>query len=259
MSQSRESPAYLSPTRPRIFAHRGFSHGSDLIENTLPAFVSALALGATHLESDIQVTRDGVPVLFHDESLERVTGIPQRINQLSLAEIVLLDLGSGARIPTLDETLKAFPEALFNLDFKVADAIESATRVILENNAEERVLVASFSDSRRRKAQGLLGASAIGSAGSIRTLALYFAVMARLSPLAKLLAKPIVAIQVPVSQGIIRFDSPLFVAKLRKLEVELHFWTINDLDEMLRLIELGADGIVTDRTDIAVKTLRTAV
>ena len=64
------------------------------------------------------------------------------------------------------------------------------------------------------------------------------------------------ALQIPTNQGSIRFDSPGFIAAVRAAGLEIHYWTINEPEEMKRLIGLGAQGIVTDRTDLAVKTLR---
>jgi glycerophosphoryl diester phosphodiesterase len=255
MQTKRAIYPYLSPALPRIFAHRGFAAAPGLIENTLPAFIAALDLGATHIESDIQVTKDGVAVLFHDDDLSRVAGLPQKISEIDSEQLLAIDLGGGARVPTLREALTALPNARFNLDLKVWAAVGPAVELILELGAQERVLLASFSDSRRAKAVRELGSSVASSAGSTRVLGLWFAAKLRLDWLINRLAGPVQALQIPTNQGSIRLDSPDFIALMKAAGLELHYWTINDAAEMLRLIELGADGIVTDRTDIAVKTL----
>jgi glycerophosphoryl diester phosphodiesterase len=256
MNESKAQDGYFSPALPRILAHRGFTADSATAENTIEAFRAALELGATHLESDIQVTKDGVPVLFHDDDLLRVAGLPRKISEIPLAELRGLSLISGGKIPTLREALVELPTARFNLDLKVWGAVVPAVELIRELGAQNRVLVSSFSDRRRAKAIGLFDVPVVSSAGSMRVLALWLAAKLRLSWLIEWLSRPIQALQIPVGQGPIRLDSPDFIARMKVAGLELHYWTINEADEMLRLVGLGADGIVTDRTDIAVKTLR---
>lgn len=256
MNKMRDSEGYFSPALPRIFAHRGFAAKPGVAENTIQAFRAALELGATHLESDVQVTKDGVPVLFHDDDLLRLAGLPRKINELPLAELMNLPLIDGGNIPTLREALTALPAARFNLDLKVWGAVIPAVEVIRELGAESRVLVSSFSDRRRAKALSLFNSSVVSSAGSVRVLALWLSAKLRLGWLIRVLSSPVQALQIPTGKGPIRFDSPAFIRQMKAAGLELHYWTINDADEMQRLIRLGAHGIVTDRTDIAVKTLR---
>lgn len=255
MDKSRESQGYFSPARPRIFAHRGFAADQVAAENTIQAFQAALALGATHLETDIQVTKDGVPVLFHDDDLLRVAGLPRKINQVSLAELTDLQLIDGGKIPTLREALIELPGARFNLDLKVWGAVKPSVALLRELSAESRVLVSSFSERRRSSALRLFEQPVVSSAGSMRVLGLWLTAKLGFRWLLRALAEPVQALQIPTGKGPIRFDSPSFVREMKAVGLELHYWTINDAEEMLRLVALGADGIVTDRTDIAVKTL----
>ena len=257
MQTEQAIPSYLSPALPRIFAHRGFA-SEGVSENTIPAFEAALKLGATHLESDIQVTKDGVPVLFHDVDLLRVAGIPRKVSELNSGEIAEIRLVQGGEIPTLRAALTAFPKARFNLDLKVSEAVGTAVSVIRDIGAQDRVLLTSFSDRRRAAAVKLLNLPVVSSAGSIRVLGLWLAAKLHIGYLVRWLAKPVQALQIPTGIGPIRFDSPGFIRQIVAAGLEIHFWTINDAEEMLRLISLGAQGIVTDRTDLAVKTLRTA-
>jgi glycerophosphoryl diester phosphodiesterase len=258
MQKQRAIHPYLSPALPRIFAHRGFAIAEGVSENTIEAFRAALALGASHLESDVQVSKDGVPVLFHDYDLKRVAGLPRKINEYLASELAGIALIGGGSIPTLRQALIELPEARFNLDLKVSSAVEAASAVIHELKAEHRVLLASFSDRRRTAAVRLSQTPIASSAGSTRVLGLWLASKLRNQSLMHRLASPIEALQIPTSQWRIRFDSPRFIADMTKVGLELHFWTINEPHEMLRLIALGAHGIVTDRTEIAVKTLRMA-
>jgi glycerophosphoryl diester phosphodiesterase len=133
--------------------------------------------------------------------------------------------------------------------------VEASVDLIRELGAENRVLVSSFSDRRRAKAIALFEHHVVCSAGSVRVLGLWLAAKLRFGWLIRALAKPVQALQIPTGKGPIRFDSPGFMRQMKDVGLELHYWTINEAEEMLRLIALGADGIVTDRTDIAVKTL----
>lgn len=251
-------PAYLSPVfRPgavRIFAHRGLAEGDGLPaadENTMAAFSNALAAGADYLESDIQVTSDGIPVLFHDDDLSRTAGRSERIDQLTLEQLQQIVLPNGAGIPTLEQALTGLPEARFNLDFKVAAAIEPAVAVINRLGAGERVLVASFSEARRKSASALIESAVASSAGSMRVIWLYLSHLTRLDAAFSRLAKPVSALQLPNKIAVMNFADPRFIARAQRHGLEVHFWTINSPEQMRELILLGADGLVTDRADIA--------
>lgn len=253
----KPKPGYLSPDfRPgsvRVFAHRGLAIESEsrVDENTLAAFGAALAAGADYLESDIQVTQDGFPVLFHDRDLARVSARTERINQLTLEQLKSIKLAGGNAIPTLHEALTAFPAARFNLDLKVAAAISPAVQVITELGASDRVLLTSFSDRRRKTATKMMPGSVASSAGSIRVVWLYLSHITRFDRLFGLLAKPVSALQLPTKMALMRFADPGFIARAQRHNLEVHFWTINSAEEMRELILLGADGIVTDRADLA--------
>ncbi|MEY4425412.1 MAG: hypothetical protein RJB56_1039 [Actinomycetota bacterium] len=245
---------YLSPALPRIFAHRGFAN--NYAENTLEAFKSAIIAAATHIESDLQVTRDGVAVLFHDDNLSRVAGLPVRISELTLGQLRGLELIDGGFIPTLEQALTAFPSARFNLDFKVWGVIEPAAEVINRLQAGNRVLVTSFSERRRAAALKLLHGEVASAAGSSRVLGLYIGYLFGFKTLINRLARSVQLLQLPISAGVMRFDNRKFIEAMANAGLEVHFWTINEPAEMTRLIGLGAHGIVTDRVDLAVNTLR---
>ena len=131
---------------PLVLSHRGNMPG--FVENTLGGFRAALAAGADVLESDVHVSRDGVPMLFHDETLERLTGDPRRIRDVSSHELKTLDLGAGEGVPTLEDVLETFPTARFNLDMKSPDAPHATAFVLARQIAHDRVLLASFSERK---------------------------------------------------------------------------------------------------------------
>ena len=247
---------YLSPAKPRVLAHRGLAFNADIDENTLLAFSAAIVAGVEYIESDIQVTSDGVAVLFHDDDLARVAGLAKRIDQLTLQELSEVKLTFGGSVPTLEQTLLEFSETKFNLDVKVQGAIVPAVEVINRLGVHDRVLVSAFSERRRRVAIRGLSLPVASSAGSALVIALHFASSIRLTSLMRFISRSANALQVPLRSGPFRFDSPGFIRRAHKAGLEVHFWTINDPAEMKRLVSIGADGIVTDRADIALRVLK---
>lgn len=238
-----------------LLAHRGLSqHREDLDENTLDAFSEALAFGATHLESDIHATKDGVAVLVHDADLLRVAGVHKKVSELELAELRRLRLRSGGQIPTLEEALRNFPEARFNLDLKTAEAIDPTAIVLLKEKAHDRVLLSSFDHATRMQILQKTGHKTATSADARAFLRLFFINLLS-PPLAQRVTKDFQALQIPVRRSVLRFDSPRFANSVRKMGLQLHYWTVNDPQEMLRLASF-ATGIVTDRVDLAPNSLR---
>jgi glycerophosphoryl diester phosphodiesterase len=239
---------YLAGAGPRILAHRGLAREAP--ENTLLSFLQALAAGATHLETDVQVTRDGIAVLCHDPDLARLVGRATRIDELPFAQLKKIDLGHGQTVPSLAEALAAFPEARFNLDIKEKGAALPAARAVLEERALGRVLITSFSEARRRRAVALLpGVATSASAPVIRTV-----VAASAVGLTRVVRRALAgydAVQVPERVRAFRVVTRRFVAAMHDAGVEVHVWTVNDPVAMARLLDLGVDGIVTDRCDLA--------
>ena len=238
-----------------LLAHRGLSqHRRDVDENTIPAFEQALMHGATHLESDIQATKDGVAVLFHDDDLSRVAGIDKPVSELSLEQLQNIRLNSGGTIPTLKETLQQFPEARFNLDLKTPKAIEPTAETMTDLDAHERVLLSSFSASTRQAILEKTNRKTATSADARTFLSLYGIHYLGYS-IANSLKRDFHALQIPLKRGILKFDSPRFVQMVKKMGLQLHYWTINDPQQMLELSRF-ATGIVTDRVDLAPNSLR---
>ncbi|WP_194408634.1 glycerophosphodiester phosphodiesterase family protein [Microbacterium cremeum] len=254
-------PWFQGAALPRVLAHRGLVAPADaadgVVENSFAAVAAAHAAGARYVESDCHLTADGVVVLFHDADLARVTGDPRKVADVTARELEQLMSERGGLI-TLAQALDAFPTVRFNLDVKAADA---ATAVGAEVAAHgDRVLVTSFSDARRRAA--LLAAQAAGrgirpatSAGSGTVARVLAAVSSRSDRLIARALAGVDALQVPERQGRLRLVTPRFIAAAHRHGVEVHVWTVNEPDHMRRLVAMGVDGIVTDRTDIALKTL----
>lgn len=242
---------YLSPDRPHILAHRGLAEPAGLDENTITAFEAALIQGATHIETDVQVTADGVAVLFHDRDLARTGARTECIEDLTLDDLRFVRLKLGGKVPSLADALLALPDARFNIDIKTNKGCVAAAKAINENRAWDRVLVASFSSSRVRRTASLLDQSSCLSPGASTVAALYLCYLLKARWLAKWLAHGFDILQVPVSSGPMRFATRRFIDFAHSLGLLIHFWTVNSPEQMLELLDLGADGLVTDRTDIA--------
>lgn len=237
---------FFAAPRPRIFAHRGLALHAP--ENSLLAFMAALANGATHLETDVHVTRDGVAVLSHDPDLT-AGGRSERIDQLTFAQLGRIRRPAGQVLCSLSEALDTFPEASFNIDVKAGGASEATIRAVRDNRATDRVLITSFSHSRRRETvRGLPGVASSPSSAEFARILAAATVNARSQ--VRHLLRDFTAVQVPERAGVLRIVSPRFVRLMHSLDVEVHVWTVNDEAAMDRLLALGVDGIVTDRCDV---------
>lgn len=246
-------PWFDGPT-PRVLAHRGWT-GTGAVENTLPAFQAAWALGVTHLETDVHVTADGECVLWHDDDIRRIAGRPGRVRDATLAELRAVDLGSGSRIATLAEVLEALPEARLNVDVKGRGASAAVARAVRAADATDRVLVTSFSPARRRGAVALLPGVAT-SADALRLVLAILGARLGLAAVVRLALRGVDAVQMPRAVLGIRTVSPAMVGRLARAVREVHVWTVDDPDEMIRLVSAGVHGVVTDRPDLALAALR---
>ncbi len=246
--------SYFDAPFPRRLAHRGLWRDSESIdENSIEAISAAIAAGATHVESDTHATSDGVAVLFHDNDLSRVAGIPEAISRLSIEELSKITLQHGSKIPTLSEVFDLFPNLQLNLDIKSEQAIEPTVRAIEEHAAHDRVLVSSFSESRRKKALSLLTRPVATSASARLVFWAWACHNLAFGIGFSALTRNIDAFQVPTRRGVIRFDTEAFLKRAQANGTEVHYWTINEPAEMSKLLQLGADGIVTDRVDLLTK------
>jgi glycerophosphoryl diester phosphodiesterase len=254
-------PWFAGVATPRVLAHRGLvtpdAAHSGVVENSFAAVAAAHSAGALYVESDCHLTADGTVVLFHDDDLSRVTGDPRKVAAVSVRELERLMTRRGGLI-TLAQALDAFPTLRFNLDVKATDAASAVGTTVAPFG--DRVLVTSFSDERRRAA--LLAAAAAGggvrpaTSGGRGTIARVLAAVAARSD--RLVARAlggIDALQVPERQGRVRIVTSRLVAAAHRHGVEVHVWTVNEPDDMRRLVAMGVDGIVTDRADVALAAL----
>jgi glycerophosphoryl diester phosphodiesterase len=227
---------YFPSTRPHILAHRGLALAA--VENSLDAFRAALSAGATHIETDAQATADGVAVLFHDDALGGRTISSFRRHELP------------AYIPTLDAALSVFPHARFNIDIKSQGAIAAVADSVASHDAMHRVLIASFSEARRASTHRLLPEASTSASAKSFAVALIAAKLGLLS-IVRWALRDVDAIQIPLRALGLSTITPRTLKAYKRAGVVVHAWTINDPAQMRQLIELGVDGIVTDRADVA--------
>jgi len=249
------SRAFLDSPHPIAFAHRG--GGEEAPENTLEAFEAAVALGYRYVETDVHVSHDGVLVAFHDRYLDRVSDSRGRIEALTVDEIRRADAGfrfttdgvtyptrgRGYTVPTLEDLLTRWPAVRVNIDIKSGAGVAPLAALIDKLGAHDRVCVGSFSDSRLARFRAL-------SRGLVCTsMARRAVVAARLASLARRPAPRQGAdcMQVPVRWGRVRVVDAALVRAAHRAGLPVHVWTVNDETEMRRLLDLGVDGLMTDR------------
>lgn len=253
MTPRPPSSGYFTPAPPRLLAHRGLA--VEAPENTLLAFAKALAVGVTHLETDVHASADGVAMISHDPDLRRLAGRTVSVGQLTSHELRRVDLGAAQGFASLAEALDAFPDARFNIDIKSADAVAPTVAAIRDARAIDRVLVGSFNPTRRRAAVSELPgvATSISSRGAVAAVSAARSPGGR--PTLRRILRDVHAVQLPLSILRMPTMTPRTLEAFHAAGVEVHAWTINDEPTMDRLLDLGIDGLISDRVDIAAALL----
>lgn len=232
---------YFENTGPHILAHQGLS--IECTPNTLESFTKALAAGADYIETDAHGTKDGIAVLFHDDD---INGVP-------ISKLLFTDLPE--HIPTLRSALENFPQVKFNIDIKNSEASVPVAQAINELKAHHRILLTSF-DAKRRKTSMQKAPGTASSPSVSEFTPAFFAALCGQQWLVDRLLRNFDAVQIPASALGLKIVSPRLVKTYHKAGVMVHVWTINDPEQMKKLLEAGVNGIVTDRTDIAVNLLK---
>ena len=239
------------------FAHRGGAHHPDIVglENTLAAFDHAVKLGYQYLETDVHTTSDGVLLAFHDDVLDRVTSRVGPVAGTPYVDLADALIGGREPIPTMADLLDQFPRTRFNIDLKSETAVPQLADLVERTRSHDRVCVGSFSDTRLRAFRRLVsrpGATSFGPVG---------VGLSRFAP--RSLAETVLrgrgnALQVPHRLPP-RMGRPLagltvvnqrFVQRAHASGRPVHVWTVDDPAEMHHLLDLGVDGLMTDRTDV---------
>lgn len=252
----------------KVVAHRGDS--AFYPENTLPAFISAEKLGVDCIETDVHLTSDGVCVIWHDDTLERITGDTGLVSDKSYEELLSMDAGKmftkdngktfpfrgrGIKIATFDEVLKAIPNIRFNVDLKDNNfqLVNEFAKVIRENNAQNRVLGASFHDKIIKKIRVIIPEIASSFSRKEMSKIVKLSKIGILRLHGRFQAD---AAQIPEFHGKVRVLTKSLINIFHKNGVKVHVWTVNKKEDMIRLFEMGVDTIMTDNPRLLLETVK---
>jgi glycerophosphoryl diester phosphodiesterase len=232
-------------------AHRGASKLAP--EHTLEAYRLALEQGAHVLELDLRLLRDRELVIAHDRTLRRTHGVEVAYSDLAWADLERLD--SGHLPIRLAQALRQFPSVRFNLELKdeTPDAARALAGALAETGAESRVLVASSHEAVLVEFRRATAGRVATSASTAEALGYYVCYLMQ-----RPCAMPYSALQLPTLEwlGVTRAG---FVAEAHERGLAVHFWTVDDPDEMRALLAAGADGIMTNRPDVLATLLRAQI
>lgn len=264
---AREHPYFAhNQGRPLVMAHRG--GGGLWPENTLYGFERAADMGVDVIETEIHSTADNTLVFIHDETVDRTTNGTGVVNSLTLKEIKELDAGykwtadggrtfpfrgKGITVPTLEEVFTALPNIRINIDMKQINPSLAAPLCEMINSFDilDKVMVASFNtkainDFRR-------ACSAVATSASRREVTIFF--LMNLVFLGTAYRPACHALQIPEYSSGLHVLTKRFLQTARSLHLQVHVWTVNQVEDMKRLLELGVDGIITDYPDRLISVL----
>ena len=240
--------SYLKYDGLEVLAHRGGAEES--LENTIESFEYSISLGCKYIETDVQVSSDGIPYIFHDDDLKRICGIPKKFDSLSSQEIDKINIFDVHKIPKLIDVLDVFPDTNFQIDFKTDEVVQPALDAIKKSKAFERVCVASFNSKRLKGVRKNYPDICIsmGPKEVYKTLAASFNLYKNNIPGD--------CLQIPMSYYGIKVVTKRFVNFLKLNGLKVMVWTINDVETFKFLIDLNVDGIITDRPKLLFEILK---
>jgi len=225
-------------------SHRGNSNKH--VENSFEAFKSVVDMGFEYIETDLRKTLDNEIVTFHDRDLKRLFNINLKVENLTFAEIDKFFSEKNCKLLTLKEALLNFPETKFNIDLKSKDVIRESINVVKELEAFERVCFASFNSSHTDEVL-TDSPSAVVSMG-MKDVA-YFKFFNYLRKDSKIL-------QVPLNWKGLNILNRKLIKKAKDKDLFVHVWTINDRESIIKLIDMGVHGIVTDKPELIMEIMK---
>ncbi len=229
---------------PHAIAHRGGAWEAP--ENSGLAFQNAVDLGFTYIETDVRATHDGVVVVFHDAHLDRSTTGTGLVREQTFAAVAEARIHGRQQIMTLEQLLESFPDVRFNIDVKERDAVRPFIDVMRRTAAWDRVVAGSFGHDRLRQIRRLAGPRLATSLSPKEVASLWWR---RRQPFTWRMPRA-ACVQVPAQFGGRTVVEPVFVDAAHSLGLQVHVWTVDDADEMHRLLDLEVDGIMTDRPTV---------
>ncbi len=224
------------------FSHRGFAKDCD--ENTIRAFEKAQKIGFDLFELDVRSSKDNIVYVFHDKNFRRLIQKNYTISSLMSYQIEKISLKKGGKILKLEDLFKIIPKAKFNIDVKSNDTIKPFCNLIKKFKMEKRICVASFSDKRIKKIIKNLGSNTCHSMGTTRVVIFFISFILGFNYKCSSSY-----IQLPSHYFFLPLISKKIIKYAHNLNYELHLWTINNEEEMIKYIEMGVDGIMTDECE----------
>ncbi|QAY62718.1 glycerophosphodiester phosphodiesterase [Xylanimonas allomyrinae] len=238
-------------------AHRGFARPGGVdngLENSMAAFAAAVALGFRYVETDAHGTSDGVAVALHDVSLDRTTDAHGLVADLPWSQVRQARIGGVEPVPALEDVLGTWPTLRVNIDVKAASGIVPVADAVERTAAHERVCITSFSTRRRKATLARLSRPVATSAGTSEVAGFLAGARLRVPALVRASLRGVGALQVPEAHKVGPLRLPVVdartVAAAHAAGRQVHVWTVNDAEQMRHLLDLGVDGIVTDRADL---------
>jgi glycerophosphoryl diester phosphodiesterase len=227
---------FLVGAHPLALAHRGGA--AESAENSPSAFQRAVDLGYRWIETDVRATIDGHAVVLHDATLDRTTDATGPVSAMPLAQVRESRLTDGQAPITLSEALQRWPQVRFNVDVKADDAVGPFLRAVGGADAWDRVCAAAFTTARLSRLRASAGPRLATSMGPSEVTRLALGAPDH---------SPACAAQVPHRARGVPLVTRRFVERAHRRGVQVHVWTIDDPTEMEALLDLGVDGLVTDR------------
>lgn len=267
----RPNHPFFASDRPLVIAHQG---GEKLApSNTIEAFKNAIELGVDVLEMDIHITKDGELVTIHDPTVDRTTNSKGKVSEMNYSEIQRLDAGyyfkdlhgqysfrdKGNYIPTLKEVFESFPNTRMIIEIKNDNPSERLDevclklwRLIKQYNKEQQIVVASFSQDIIDQFQEVSEGKVALSSGIGEITKFVFLEKVLLSNLYEAKAD---TFQLPLEVGGISLTKPGLIKEMKRRNINVQYWTIDDEETMRYLLDNGADGIITNRPDVLIDVL----
>lgn len=253
---------------PLVIAHADDTGQGLWPGNTMPFLEGVAGIGVDVLEMDVHMSADGHIVLMHDDTVDRTTSGSGHVSEKTLAELKALEVGGnwspdggattpyegrGLQVPTVEEVFRRFPNYPMVIEIKqeTPSIAGPFCALIRQYEMSEKVLVPSFSDQAIADFRAACPEVATAaSSGEVRSF-----VVANFLLASNLLNPDYEAFQVPEESGGIPVVIPHFVKGAHDRSLQVHIWTINEEGDMRRFIEMGVDGIMTDRPDILLDIL----
>ncbi len=242
---------------PIVMAHRGGAE--EAVENSMAAFRRLREIGIGYLETDVHLSADGVVVVCHDPMLDRNYDGTGLVSGYTYEELLQFKNEAGEQMPRLADVLEEFPDLRLNIDAKNNEVVDPLLDVLRDHDAIGRCLIASFSEKRLERVREIGGPEVTTSLGTNAIVRLMLAAETVSNADSWHVPGPrhhARAAQVPSKSRGIRVVTPRFIATAHMAGLAVHVWTVNEREQMFELVNMGVDGLITDKPSLAIDVLK---